>query len=71
MAAGKISPRLLHAREPQKPIFVTKKRACGSLEDFTKLITYEQNEETHVSAQRKGPATARKTSPSLLHVENS
>ena len=65
MAAGKTSPSLLHAREPQKPMFLQKKRACGNLEDLTMLITCQKPQEICVFDEKETPAAAGKTSPCL------
>ena len=41
--------------------------ACGSLEDFTKPNTCTKSRECHF-VEKKAPAAAGKTSPSLIHV---
>ena len=71
MAAGKTSPSLLHAREPQKRMFLPQKNPCGNLEDLTKLITCQKATENFVFAETKTPAAAGKTSPSLQDIGKS
>ena len=65
MAAEETSPSLLHAREPQKRMFLPSQSACGNLEDLTKLITCQKTRDMYVYAEKKTPAAAGKTSPSL------
>ena len=69
--AGQTSPSLIHVTESQEHQFCRKEGACGCQEDLTKLHSCQHKSMNVVLAEKRAPAAARKTSPSLVQITKS